>query len=208
MIIIKTSKPIASTTLTYLDLDEKGKSMDEWKYKGMIGSLLYLTASRLNIMLSVCFYARYQSNLKESPLTRVKRIIKYLKATTNIGLWNPKGTSLNLTIFLDSDFTRWKLDSKSTSGTCHLLGNSLVSWNCKKQACVALSTTKAKYIVVGSCCSQSLRIKQQLEDFGVNLDQIPLKCGSTSAINPTKNLVKHSRTKHIEIRHNFLEIMC
>jgi len=84
------------------------------------------------------------------------------------------------------------------------LGNSLVSWNYKKQACVALFTTAVKYIVVGSCCAKSLWMKQQLEDFGVTLDHIPLKCDNTSAINLSKNPVMHSRTKHIEIRHHFL----
>ena len=98
----------------------------------MNGSLLYLTASQPDIMLSVCLCARYQANPKESHLTAVKKITKYLKGTTNVGLWYPKGTSLNQIGFSDFDFARCKLDRKSTSGTCHLLGSSLVSWNCKK----------------------------------------------------------------------------
>ena len=191
-------------TSTYLNLDEKGKSVDESRYRGMIGSPLSLTASRPDIMLSVCLCARYQSNPKESHLTDVKRIIKYLNGSTNVGLWYPKGTSLNLTGFLDFDFAGCKLDRKSTSGTCHMLGSSLVYWNCKKQACVALLTTRVEYIAAGSCCAQSLWMKQQLEDFGVYLDHITLKCDNTSAINLTKNPFMHSRTKHIEIRHHFL----
>jgi len=91
------STPMA--TSTYLDLDEKGKSMDESRYRGMIESLLYLIASRPDIMLSIFLLARYQSNPKESHLTTVKRIIEYLEGTTNVGLWYPKGTSLNLTGF-------------------------------------------------------------------------------------------------------------
>ena len=83
-------------------------------------------------MLSVFLCSRYQDDPTKSHLTVVKRIIKYLKGTTNVGLWYPKGTSLNLIGFLDSDFTGCKLDRKNTSGTCHLLGSSLVSWNCKK----------------------------------------------------------------------------
>ena len=172
--------------------------------KGMIGSLLHITSSRPNIMISVFLCARYQSNPKESHLIAVKMIIKYLKGTTIVGLWYPKGTSLNLTGFSDSNFAGCKLDRKTTSGTCHLLESSLVSWNCKKQACVTLSTPDGEYIAARSCCAQSLWMKQQLEDFGVNLDHIPLNCDNTSAINLTKNLVMHSRTKHIEIRHHFL----
>ena len=191
-------------TSTYLDLDEKGKSVYESRYKGMIGSLIYFTISRPNIMLSVFLWTRYQANLKESHLIVSKRIIKYLKGTTKVGFWYPKGTSLSLIGFLDFDFVGCKLHRKSTSGTCHLLRSLLVSWNCKKQTCVALSTAKAKYITNGSCYAQSLWMKQQLEEIGITLDLIPLKCGNTSAINLSKNPVMHYRTKHIEIRHHFL----
>ena len=80
----------------------------------MNGSLLYLIASQPDIMPSVCLCARYQANPKESQLTIVKRIVKYLKGTTNVGLWYPKGTSLNLIGFLDSDFIGYKRDRKNT----------------------------------------------------------------------------------------------
>ena len=163
-------------TTTYLDKDETGKSVDESKFREMICSLLYLTASRPDIMFSVCMCARYQAQPKESHLTAVKRILTYLRGTINVGLWYPKSTSISLTGYLDSDFAGCKLDRKSTSGTCHLLGNSLISWACKKQAYVALSTVEAEYIVAGSCCTQILLLKHQLEDYGVSLSNIPLKC--------------------------------
>ena len=83
-----------NTTSTYLDLDEKSKSMDESSYRGMIGSLLYLTASRPDIVLRVFLCSRYQANPKESHLIVVKRMIKYLKGTTNVGLWYPKCNAL------------------------------------------------------------------------------------------------------------------
>ena len=85
--------------------------------------------------------------------------------------------------YSDANYGGCKIDRKSTSGTCHLLGSSFVSWHLKKQACVALSTTK---------------------DYNIFLNHIPLKCDNTSAINLTKNLIMHCRTKHIEIRHHFL----
>lgn len=119
-------------TSTYLDKDEKGKSVDESRYRSMISSLLYLTTSRPDIMSSVCTWVRYEACPKESHLTAVKRILKYLKGTSNVGLWYPKGTPLYLTGYSDSDFAGCKLDRKSTSNTCHLLGSSMVSWNCKK----------------------------------------------------------------------------
>ncbi|XP_050888779.1 uncharacterized mitochondrial protein AtMg00810 [Lathyrus oleraceus] len=106
--------------------------------------------------------------------------------------------------YVDQDESGCKTDRKSTSGTCHILGNALVSWVCKKQACVSLSTAEAEYIAAGSCCAQILWLKQQLCDYRLDLGCIPLRCDNTSAINITKNPVMHLRTKHIDIRHHFL----
>ncbi|KAH9792467.1 hypothetical protein KPL71_004134 [Citrus sinensis] len=199
----KTKNTPMSTT-TKLDKDEKGKEVDIKMYRGMIGSLLYLTASRPDIMFSVCLCARFQSCPKESHLLAVKRIFRYLSGTIDIGLWYPRGTHIDLTCFSDADFAGYKVDRKSTSGTCYILGHSLVSWFSKKQNSVALSTTEAEYIAAGSCCAQALWMKQTLRDYGINLEQIPIKCDNTSAINLSKNPIQHSRTKHIEIRHYFL----
>ena len=123
-----------------LDMDEKGKSVDQTKYRGMIGSLLYLTASRPDIMYSVCLCARFQACPKESHLNAVKRIFRYLKGTIDIGLWYPKCDNFELICYSDADFGGCKIDRKSTSGTCHFLGHSLVSWHSKKQNSVALSS--------------------------------------------------------------------
>jgi hypothetical protein len=187
-----------------LERDENGKDVDVKRYIGMIGSLLYLTASRPDIMFSMCMCARYQSCPKESHLKAVKRILRYLSGTPKYGLWYSKGNDCSLVGFSDSDFAGCKSDRKSTSGTCHLFSNSLVSWHSKKQVSVALSTAEAEYVAAGSCCAQILWIKQQLLDFNLKLERIPIFCDNTSAINLTKNPVLHSRTKHIEIRHHFL----
>ena len=191
-------------TSCYLDKDESGLEVNQSMYRGMIGSLLYLTASRPDIMHSVCVCARFQACPKESHLIAVKHILKYLKGTTGFGLWYPSDVCISLIGYSDADYGGCKIDRKSTSGTCHLLGSSLISWHSKKQACVALSTTEAEYIAAGSCCAQILWMKQQLEDYSIFLNDIPLMCDNTSAINLTKNPVMHSRTKHIEIRHHFL----
>jgi len=148
--------------------------------------------------------ARFQVNPKESHYNVVKRILKYLKGTTNGGLWYPNEATLNPKGYSDSNFEGCKLDRKSTSGTCHLPGSSLISWNNKKQACVTLSTAEAEYIVAGICCAQILWFKQQLSDFGLKVTKVPLFCDDTSSINLTKNPVHHSRTKHIEIRYHFI----
>ncbi|XP_060200433.1 uncharacterized protein LOC132628684 [Lycium barbarum] len=115
-----------------LDKDETGKPVNETKYRGMIGSLFYLTASRPDIIFSVCRCARFQAAPKESHLTAVKRIIRYLHGTTNYGLWYPNTNDFTLEGFSDADFAGDKDDRKSTSGTCQLLGKSLISWNSKK----------------------------------------------------------------------------
>ncbi|XP_057547794.1 secreted RxLR effector protein 161-like, partial [Amaranthus tricolor] len=170
----------------------------------MIGSLLYLTASRPDIMFSVCLCARFQANPKESHLTAVKRIFRYLHGTKDFGLWYPSCGNFGLVGFSDADYAGYKVDRKSTSGSCQFLGNSLISWYSKKQNSVALSTAEAEYIAAGACCSQILWIAQQLRDLGVDLKGIPIKCDNTSAICITKNPVQHSRTKHIEVRHHFI----
>ena len=91
-----------------------------------------------------------------------------------------------------------------SQNTCHFLGHSLVSWHSKKQNYVALSTVETEYITTGLCCAQILWMKQTLSDFYLSFEHVPIKCDNTSVINISKNLVQHSRTKHIEIRHHFL----
>jgi hypothetical protein len=98
----------------------------------MIGSLLYLCASRPDIMLSVCMCARFQADPKEEHKTAIRRIIRYLLHTSSFGLWYPKGAPFELIGYSDSDYAGCKVDRKSTSGTCQFLGRSLVSWSSKK----------------------------------------------------------------------------
>ena len=139
-----------------LDMDENGKKVDERLYRGMIGSLLYLTASRPDIMFSVCLCARFQSCPKESHLGLVKRIIRYVKGTLDLGLWYPNDAQFDLVGFCDADFAGSLTDRKSTSGTCQLLGMSLVSWFSKKQNSIALSTTEAEYVARLLLCSNPM----------------------------------------------------
>ena len=154
-------KPIKTPMPTngHLDLDEGGKLVDQTLYCSMIGSLLYLTTSRPSIIFSVCMFGHFQANPKKSHLSVVKQILRYLKFMPSIGLWYPKGASFTLLGYLDSDFAESRVDRKSTSGRCHLLGRSLVSWPSKKQNFVALSTAETEYIATGSCCAQVLYMK-------------------------------------------------
>ena len=143
-------------TKIVLTEDTNGIPFDPSKYRSMIGSLLYLCASRPDIMLSVCMCARYQAAPKECRLKAVKRIVRYLIHTPNFGIWYPKRSSFDLVGYSDSDYAGNKVDRKSTSGTCQFLGRYLVSWSSKKQNSVSLSTAEAEYIAAGSCCAQLL----------------------------------------------------
>ncbi|KAH9716703.1 hypothetical protein KPL71_021554 [Citrus sinensis] len=111
----------------------------------------------------------FQSCPKESHLLAVKRIFRYLSGTIDLGLWYPRGTHIDLTCYSDADFAGYKVDRKSTSGTCHFLGHSLVSWFSKKQNSVALSTTEAEYIVAGGGKSKGKHVaKKRKDDHGDN----------------------------------------
>jgi hypothetical protein len=138
----------------HLDLDLGGTSVDQKIYHSIIGSLLYLCASRLDIMLNVCMCARFQATPKDCHLRVVKRIMRYLVLTHNLGLWYPKGSHFELLRYSDADYTGCKVDRKGTSRTCQFIGRSLVSWCSKKQNFVALSTVEVEYVTAGSYCAQ------------------------------------------------------
>jgi hypothetical protein len=152
---MKDAKPIKTPMRTngHLGLDTRGKSVDQKVYRSMIGSLLYLYASRPDIMLFVCMCARFQADPKEVYLRAMKRILRYLVQTLKFGLWYPKGSTFDLIGYSDVVWAECKIDRKSTSGTCQFLGRSLVSWASKKQNSVALSTAEAEYIAAGHCCA-------------------------------------------------------
>ncbi|GJS77266.1 retrovirus-related pol polyprotein from transposon TNT 1-94 [Tanacetum coccineum] len=203
---LEDSKPMKTpmSTETKLTRDEEGESVDNTKYRGMIGSLLYLTASRPDIMFSVCLCARFQEDPKTSHLEAIKRIFRYIKDTTHLGLWYPKGSDIETIVYADSDHAGDYVDRKSTSGVCTFMGCCLTSWFSKKQTALAISTTEAEYVSAGKACQQALWMKQALVDYGVRLDDIPIMCDNKGAIDLSKNPVQHSRTKHIEIRHHFI----
>jgi hypothetical protein len=188
----------------HLDLDLGGTSVDQKVYCSMIGSLLYLCASMPDIILSVCMCARFQAAPKDYHLRAVKKIMRYLVLTSNLGLWYPKGSHFELLGYSDANYAGCKVDRKSTSGTCQFLGQSLVSWSSKKQNYVALSTVEAEYVAIGSCCAQLLWMRQTLKGYGYTMNRIPLLCDNETAIKIAYNPCEHSRTKHIDIRHHFL----
>ncbi len=197
-------KRTPAATHLKLTKDEKGVDVDQSQYRSMIGSLLYLTASRPDIAFAVGVCARYQAAPKMSHLTQVKRILKYVSGTCNYGIMYSHGEDSKLVGYCDADWAGSADDRKSTSGGCFFLGNNLISWFSKKQNSVSLSTAEAEYIAAGSSCSQILWMKQMLSEYNVGQDVITLYCDNLSAINISKNPIQHSRTKHIDIRHHFI----
>nr|GEZ21582.1 hypothetical protein [Tanacetum cinerariifolium] len=136
--------------------DGTGKDVDLHLYRSMIGSLMYLTASRPDIMFAVCACATHQVTPKECHLHAVKRIFRYLKGHPKLELWYPKESPVDLVAYSDSDYGGATQDRKSTTEGCQFLGRRLISWQCKKQTIIATSATEAKYVAAASCCGQVL----------------------------------------------------
>ncbi|GJX49418.1 putative ribonuclease H-like domain-containing protein, partial [Tanacetum coccineum] len=158
--------------------DSDADDVDEHLYRSMIGSLMYLTASRPDIMFAVCACARFQVSPKTSHLLAVKRIFRYLKGKPSLGLWYSKDSPLELVAYTDSDYAGATLDRKSTTG--------------------------AEYVAAANCCGQVLWIQNQLLDYGYNFMGTIIYIDNTSTICIIENPVQHSKTKHIEIRHHFI----
>ncbi|GJW27305.1 putative ribonuclease H-like domain-containing protein [Tanacetum coccineum] len=194
---IESNKPLVK--------DEDGEDVDVHVYRSMIGSLMYLTASRPDIMFVVCACARFQVTQKASHLNTVKRIFRYLKHQPKLGLWYPRDSPFKLEAFSDSDYGGASLDKKSTTGGCQFIGRRLISWQCKKQTIVANSITKAEYVTTANCCRQVLWIQNQMIDYGFNFMNTKIHIDNKRTISVIKNPVAHSRTKHIEIRFHFIK---
>nr|GEX89057.1 hypothetical protein [Tanacetum cinerariifolium] len=144
--LIDTEKPLLK------DLD--GEDVDVHTYRSMIGSLMYLTSSRPDFIITVCACARFQVTLKASHLHAVKKIFRYLKGKPHLGLWYPKCSPFDLVAFSDSDYAGASPDRKSTTRGCQSLGCRLISWQCKKQTVVATSSIEAEYVAAASCYAQ------------------------------------------------------
>ncbi|GJW02607.1 retrovirus-related pol polyprotein from transposon TNT 1-94 [Tanacetum coccineum] len=132
----------------------EGKAIDPSHYHDMIGTLLYLTASRPDLQFSICMCARYQARPTEKHLNAIKTIFRYLKGTVNQGLWYPKDSSIALIAFADADHAGCQDTRRSTSGSMQFLEDKLISWSSKMQKSVTISSTEAEYITLSSCCAQ------------------------------------------------------
>ncbi|GJU60577.1 putative ribonuclease H-like domain-containing protein [Tanacetum coccineum] len=175
--------------------DEEAENVDVYLYRSMIGSLMYLTASRPDITFAVCACARFQVTSKTSHIHAVKRIFRYLKGQPKLDLWYSRDSSFDLEAFSDSDYAGASLDRKSTTRYCQFLGRRLISWQCKKQSIVANSTTEVEYVAAANCCRHVLWIQNQMIDYGFNFMNTKIYIDNESTICIVKNPVFYSKTK-------------
>nr|GFB53091.1 retrovirus-related Pol polyprotein from transposon TNT 1-94 [Tanacetum cinerariifolium] len=165
-----------------LDEDKEEKTVDPSHYHGMIGTLLYLTASRPDLQFAICMCARYQARPTEK-----------------------HDSSVALTAFADADHAGYQDTYQSTSESVQFLGERLISWSSKRQKSAVIFSTEAKYIALSGCCAQILWMRSQLSDYGLGFNEIPMYCDNKSAIALCCNNVQHSRSKHIDIRYHFIK---
>nr|GEY02754.1 hypothetical protein [Tanacetum cinerariifolium] len=199
--------PVDTPMVEKSKLDEvrEGKAIDPSHYRGMIGTLLYLTPSRPDLQFAICMCARYQTWPTENHVHSVKRIFRYLRGTVNRGLWYSKDSSVALIAFADANHVGCQDTRRSMSGSVHFLGERLISWSLKRQKSVAISSMEAEYITLSRCCAQILWMRSQISDYGHGFNKISMYCDNKSAIALCCNNVQHSRSKHIDIRYHFMK---
>ena len=204
---MKDCNPVSTPTEFGLKLnkDHEGKKVDSTLYKQIVGSLMYLTATRPDIMYSVSLISRYMENPTKIHLLVAKRILRYLQGTRDFGLFYKKGEKLELFGFTDNDYARDQDDRRSTSGYVFMLGTGAVSWSSKKQQIVSLSTIEAKFITAIVCACQAIWLRRILEELQFKqVEATTVFCDNNSAIKLSKNLVLHGRSKHIDVKYYFL----
>ena len=175
-----------------LSEDHEGKKVDSTLYKQIVGSLMYLTATRLDIMHSLSMISRYMENPKEIHLLVAKRIFRYLQGTKEFGIFYKNGEMIGLVGFTNSDFAGDQDDRRSTSGYAFMLGSSVGSWSSKKPPIVTLSTTEAELVAATSCACQAIWLRRILKELHFKQEEaIVIYCDNSSTIKLTKNHVLH-----------------
>lgn len=190
---------------TKITRDVEGVKIDSTYYKQMVGSLMYMTATRPDLMYAVSLISRFMEAPTELHHQAIKKTLRYLKGTINYGMFYKKSEGKELVSFSDSDYAGDLDDRKSTSGYFFLLSGAAVSWSSRKQPVVTLSTTEAEFIAAASCACQGIWLRRILEE--VNYTQqgpIMLFCDNSSTIKLSKNPVLHGRSKHTDVRFHFL----
>ncbi|XP_073304217.1 secreted RxLR effector protein 161-like [Primulina huaijiensis] len=185
--------------------DKDGIPVVETYYKQLVGSLMYLTTTRPDIMFVTCLISRYMVKPNEIHLQAAKRLLLYLKGTMNYGIHYTKEGYGALLAFIDSDYAGDMEDRKSTSRYVFLINSGAVLWCSKKQLIVTLSTTETEFVAAAVCACQGVWIKRILKELGCSDEGcMNVMCDNSSTIKLSKNLVMHGCSKHIDVRFHFL----
>ncbi|TYK16910.1 integrase [Cucumis melo var. makuwa] len=185
--------------------DDIGEAVDPSLYRSLVGSLMYLTATRPDILFAVSMLSRFMTNPKRSHWEAGKRVLRYILGTINFGIYYKKVSESVMFGFCDSDWGGNVDDHKSTSGYVFSMGSGVFSWTSKKQSVVALSTTEAEYISLAAAGCQTLWLRWMLKELKcIQKCETVLFCDNGSAIALSKNPVFHGRSKHIRIKYHFI----
>jgi len=188
-----------------LQKDDGAHEANASRYRSLIGSLLYLIATRPDIMYATSLLSRFVQKRVQINYGVGKRILRYLQGTKEFGIWYKTMTNSRIIGYTDSDWAGSIDDMKSTSSYAFSLGSGIFSWASKKQSTVAQSTTGAEYVVVAEATSQAIWLRKIFKDMGEKQSgPTIINCDNKLAIAMTKNLVHHSRTKHITVKYHFI----
>ncbi|GAU32111.1 hypothetical protein TSUD_357950 [Trifolium subterraneum] len=192
-------------TGTKLSKHDKSEEVNPTQFKQIVGSLMYLTATRPDLMFAVHMIARFMEYPVETHMMAAKRILRYIRGTLELGVLYKRGNQTGLIAYSDSDYGGDVDDRKSTSGYVFMLGSGAISWSSRKQPIVTLSTTEAEFIAATHCVCQGIWLKRILESMGLKQQRcLDVFCDNISTIKLSKNPVLHGRSKHIDIRFHFL----
>eukprot|EP00253_Pinus_taeda_P027989 PITA_27989 len=188
-----------------LSKEDSSKDFDPSLYKSIVGSLMYLTATRPDIMFDVSLISRFMERPKEAHWQATKRILRYVKGTKKFGILYNVSEHSDLVGYTDSDWVGSVDDRKITSSYVFHMGSGAISWASKKQSIVALSTAEAKYVAATSATCQAVWMRRMLRSLGQEqAKEIVIFCDNSSAIALSKNSVFHKRTKHIDTRFHYI----
>ncbi|XP_070672584.1 uncharacterized mitochondrial protein AtMg00810-like [Malus domestica] len=197
----------SATPLSTSKLDHSSPLLfDPIEYRALVGGLQYLTWTRPDLSFAVNLVCQFMHSPRHSHFQAVKRILRYLKGSLDLGLWFPKcAKTLSIHAYSDVDWAGCSIDRRSTGGFCIYLGDSLISWSAKKQPKVARSSTEADYRSLANTSAELTWICKLLVDIGLILPAPPqLWCDNISAISLAKHLVFHARTKHVAIDYHYI----
>ncbi|KAH9669584.1 hypothetical protein KPL70_021844 [Citrus sinensis] len=200
-------KPISTPVECGVKLSkhDKGEDIDPTFFKSLVGSLRYLTCTRPDILYAVGLVSRYMENPKTTHFKAAKRILRYIKGTTNFGLLYSFSKNYKLVGYSDSDWGGNVDDRKSTTGFVFFMGDTAFTWMSKKQPIVTLSTCEAEYVADTSSVCHAIWLRNLLKELSLAQEEPTEICvDNKSAIALSKNLVFHDRSKHIDTRYHFI----